>query len=115
MKKTNYTFDNKELSYEIVEKGYNIYLDNKIWITQHEPYIPNRELSYEENALKQIEELVAAHEAAKKAQQEAAEAEQKAEQEKAELLKQVALQDEAINELANLVSELMIAQESGVQ
>lgn len=55
-----------ELSYKIVENGYEIYRDNdpnygssRPWITQYEPYIPNKELSYEENAKLQIEELKA--------------------------------------------------------
>ena len=62
MIKTNYTYDNKEVSYEVVEKGYKIYLGGVLWITQEEPYIPYPELSYEENAIKQIEEIVVAHE-----------------------------------------------------
>lgn len=57
MIKTNYTYDNKEVSYEVVEKGYKIYLGGVLWITQEEPYIPYPELSYEENAIKQIEEI----------------------------------------------------------
>lgn len=46
-----------KLTYKITETGYNIYADNKIFITQYEPFIPHPELSYEENAKKQIEEL----------------------------------------------------------
>lgn len=96
------------ITYEILENGYLIKLDGKPWIKQYEPYIPYPNLSYEEGCLKHIEEIVASHEAGEKAQQEA-------EQEKAQLLEQIALQDEAINELASLVSELMMAQESEVQ
>ena len=57
MTKTEYKINNQELSYEVVENGYKIYLGGKLWITQYEPFIPNPELSYEENALAQIEEL----------------------------------------------------------
>ena len=62
MIKTNYTYDNKEVSYEVVEKGYKIYLGGVLWITQEEPYIPYPELSYEENAIKQISVICAASE-----------------------------------------------------
>ena len=87
-----------------MEDGYKIYLDGVAWIHQYEPYIPDKNLSYEENAIKQIEEIVAMHENALKEEQ----AKLEAEQEKAQLLEQVKLQDEAINELASLVSELMM-------
>lgn len=115
MIKTDYVFDNKSVSYEVLEDGYKIYLDGMDFIHQYEPYIPDKAKTYEENAIAQIEELVAMHEQALKEQQEKLEAEQKAEQEKAQLLEQIALQDEAINELASLVSELMMAQESEVE
>ena len=104
MKETNYSIDNKKVSYEVKENGYKIYLDGVEFIHQYEPFIPNKELSYEENALAQIEELVAMHENAKNEQME-----------KEALMEQVKLQDEAINELASLVSELMMAQESEVE
>lgn len=45
------------LTYEIKENGYVILNEGKPWITQLEPYIPVKELSYEENALKQIEDI----------------------------------------------------------
>jgi hypothetical protein len=112
MIKTDYVLDNKELSYELLEDGYKIYLDGGDFIHQYEPFIPNPKMTYEENAVAQIEELVAMHENALKEQQAKLEAEQKAEQEKAQLLEQIALQDEAINELASLVSELMMAKEA---
>lgn len=54
---TNYIFDDKKLGYEIKEDGYDIYLDEKNWISQHEPYIPYPNLSYEAGCLKQIEEI----------------------------------------------------------
>ena len=97
MKTTNYSIDNKQVSYEVIENGYKIYLDGKQWIHQYEPYIPNPSISYEENAIAQIEELVAMHENAKNEQME-----------KEALIEQVKLQDEAINELASLVSDLMM-------
>ena len=97
MKGTNYSIDNKQVSYEVIENGYKIYLDGQQWIHQYEPYIPNPSISYEENAIAQIEELVAMHENAKNEQME-----------KEQLIEQVKLQDEAINELASLVSDLMM-------
>ena len=49
------------ISYKIVENGYEIYLDGKLWITQYEPYAHpyDNSKSYEENCLLQIEELTA--------------------------------------------------------
>lgn len=104
MIETNYVIDDKKVSYEILEDGYKIYLDDVAWIHQYEPYIPYPNLSYEEGCLKQIEEIVATQEQAIEA-----------EKTNAELMEQVKLQDEAINELASLVSELMMAQESEVE
>lgn len=50
-----------ELSYEVLNDGYNIYLGGRLWITQPTPYdklyVPNG--TYEENALAQIDELIA--------------------------------------------------------
>lgn len=54
---TDFKYNNQTLSYEVVENGYKIYLDGRLWIKQLEPFIPNPEISYEENALAQIEEL----------------------------------------------------------
>ena len=65
MKETDYIIDNKKISYEILEDGYMIYKGGTAWIHQYEPYIPNKELSYEENAIAQIEEIIASHEASK--------------------------------------------------
>ena len=97
MIETNYLIDNKQVSYEVTDNGYKIYLDGQQWIHQYEPYIPNPSISYEENAIAQIEELVAMHENVKNEQME-----------KEQLIEQVKLQDEAINELASLVSDLMM-------
>ena len=94
---TNYSIENKQISYEVTDDGYKIYLDGQQWIHQYKPYIPNPSISYEENAIAQIEELVAMHENAKNEQME-----------KEALIEQVKLQDEAINELASLVSDLMM-------
>lgn len=76
MKETNYVIDNKKVSYEVLEDGYKIYLDGTAWIHQYEPYIPYPELFYEENAIKQIEEICSANEEAQKAQQEEADLKQ---------------------------------------
>lgn len=46
-----------ELSYEVSEDGYDIFLHGELWITQHEPLIPNPDMSYEENALWHCEQL----------------------------------------------------------
>lgn len=57
MKKTNYEREGQVVGYEIADDGYDIYLGDKKWITQHKPYIPYPELGYEGSCLKQIEEL----------------------------------------------------------
>lgn len=48
------------LYYVITENGYHIYdrNDSLFHIHQYEPYIPNRNLSYEENAKAHIAELM---------------------------------------------------------
>lgn len=56
------------LTYNILENGYQILNDGKVWIEQIAPFIPNKDLSYEENAQAQIAELVANEEAAKQEQ-----------------------------------------------
>lgn len=48
----------ESLSYKVDETGYDILLNGKPWITQHEPYIPKPELSYEENAKQHIAEIL---------------------------------------------------------
>ena len=57
MTTTDFKVDEQVLGYEITEDGYDIYLDGKKWIAQHEPYIPYPKLGYEGSCLKQIEEL----------------------------------------------------------
>ena len=52
---------NDNISYKILDNGYEIYLDGVLWITQYEPYAHpyDKNKSYEENCLMQIEELTA--------------------------------------------------------
>lgn len=47
------------ISYEIVENGYNIYYDGQVWITQREPYgkIFKPKDSYEENCIEQLKSI----------------------------------------------------------
>lgn len=52
----------KEYTYEVTENGYYILINGEKVIHQYEPYIPNKELSYEENAKAQIEEMKQADE-----------------------------------------------------
>lgn len=61
MVKTTKTVNGQALSYEIFEDGYEIYLDSKVWIRQIGKYGKpmDKEKSYEENCLLQIEELTA--------------------------------------------------------
>ena len=49
--------DKNSITYKILNNGYEIYLDGKLWVSQIEPYIPYPSLSYEEGCLKQIEEI----------------------------------------------------------
>ena len=60
MVNTSKFLDGKELSYEVLENGYNIYLGGRLWITQPAPYDKNfvPDGTYEENALAQIETLI---------------------------------------------------------
>lgn len=57
MTNTDYLIENKQVSYEVIENGYKIYLAGQLWIHQYEPYIPDKSKSYEENAVAQIEEI----------------------------------------------------------
>lgn len=56
---TDKTIDGKAISYEIFDDGYEIYLDKVLWITQRGEYSKpiDREKSFEENCLLQIEEI----------------------------------------------------------
>lgn len=79
------------LTYIIKEDGYEIYNNGKLWITQYEPYIPNKNLSYEENAIAQIEELTTPVE--------------KPVDRIAELEAKIAEQEQAISELKALIAQ----------
>ena len=50
---------NENISYEILENGYKIYLDGKLWIEQLDeyakPYDTNK--TFEENCIAQLEEI----------------------------------------------------------
>ena len=48
------------LTYTISSDGYDIFRNDTLWITQHEPHIPNKKLSYEENAVAHIAQLAEA-------------------------------------------------------
>lgn len=62
MKTTDYTINGQSVSYTVEEDGYTIYLGEKVWISQYEPYIPYPNLGYEQSCLKQIEELATLNE-----------------------------------------------------
>lgn len=55
--KTDKVVDGKSISYEVIGNGYTIFLGEKPWIEQIEPYIPYPELGYEGSCLKQIESI----------------------------------------------------------
>jgi hypothetical protein len=50
----------KDLYYVIEDNGYHIYdrNDSLFHVHQYEPFIPNKNISYEENAKAQIEEFM---------------------------------------------------------
>ena len=56
-----YKYGNSVLTYQVFDDGYDIFRDGNLWLTQREPYIPNRNKSYEENAIAQIEELISSY------------------------------------------------------
>lgn len=56
------TYKVREDGYDIFREGDPLYADGRPWISQTEPLIPNKELSYEENAKLQIEQLTKAAE-----------------------------------------------------
>lgn len=53
------TIDEKSIYYEILENGFRIYIGNKNFpsIEQLEPYIPDEDKTYEENAIDMCESL----------------------------------------------------------
>lgn len=70
MEEKIYEIDGRKITYNVTDDGYDIYLDGVIWITQHgdcgKPM--NGSLSYEENCILQIEDIVKSNEAAKNPQ-----------------------------------------------
>ena len=48
---------NNEYTYEVTENGYFILINGEKAIHQYEPFIPNKNISYEENAKAQIKEM----------------------------------------------------------
>lgn len=50
--------ENMNLTYEILENGYQILKDGTPWVVQEEPFIPDPSKSYEDNAKAQIEEIL---------------------------------------------------------
>ena len=52
------------ITYEILENGYEIKLDGKLWITQDTTNLPYPNLTLEECCLKQIDDICTPQEAA---------------------------------------------------
>lgn len=65
---SEYILDGSVLTYQIESNGYLILKDNEPWISQYEPFIPDKSKSYEANAIAQIEELIKNSEESKKEQ-----------------------------------------------
>lgn len=59
MTNTDKTINEQTISYEIFDDGYEIYLDGTLWIKQRGEYSKpiDKDKSYEENCLAQIEEI----------------------------------------------------------
>ena len=59
MTNTDKTINGQAISYEVFNDGYEIYLDGTLWIKQRGEYSKpiDKELSYEENCLAQIEDI----------------------------------------------------------
>ena len=59
MTNTEKTINGQAISYEIFSDGYEIYLDGTIWIKQRGEYSKpiDKDKTYEENCLAQIEEI----------------------------------------------------------
>ena len=68
MKTTDFTFNGQSISYDLKDNGYVILLDGKPWIEQLDTPSGqfgkpmDKNMSYEENCLAQIEELCAVRE-----------------------------------------------------
>lgn len=78
MKTTEYKFDRRPIGYEILDNGYDIYLGQRVWITQRvDGYIPYRDIDpdadLETCCLEHIKEIVGANEEAQKQNNDAVE------------------------------------------
>ena len=67
---TDYKIDGQQVDIELLDDGYKIYKGGTVWIHQYEPFIPDKTKSYEENAIQQIEEIIASFENAQNEQDE---------------------------------------------
>lgn len=54
-----YPIHNDIITYEVFSDGYDIYMNNRPWISIREPGIPYPDKSYAENAIAQINEYIA--------------------------------------------------------
>lgn len=93
---------NRIYTYRITDNGYFIDVDNRPMYHQYEPFIPNHNLSYEENAIKQIQEII---------ENENASVEQANTIEKqiADLKDGISTNQGGVDELGNVVSDLASA------
>lgn len=55
---TGHNIDGQYITYEVQEDGYTIYLGGSVWYDMREPNMLRPELSYEEQAIRHIGELV---------------------------------------------------------
>lgn len=55
-----YSSNGDEYGYIVDETGYIVYKNWNPYFDQHEPYIPDARKTYEENAIVQIEDVIAA-------------------------------------------------------
>lgn len=55
---SEYNFKDSILTYEIESNGYKILKDGKVWLVQQEPYISDKDKTYEENAIAHIKEII---------------------------------------------------------
>lgn len=90
------------LTYQIVENGYYILIDGNKYLYQYEPYIPDHNLSYEENAIKQIQEIIANEKAM-------AEETDTFEKQLSELKDTVSTNSGGVDELGSVVSDIASA------
>ncbi len=55
---TGHTIDGQAVAYEVQADGYTIYLGGEVWHDMREPNLIRPELSYEEQAVRHVGELV---------------------------------------------------------